>query len=63
MSATTDKIQGQIRETAGRAEQAVGEMLDDPKLRAEGLAHEAAGKAQKDVGKGKAALKKAIDDI
>lgn len=44
MSATTDKLQGRVKEAAGA-------ILDDEKLRREGKMDQAAGKAKEAVGK------------
>lgn len=44
MGATTDKVQGKVKEAAGA-------ILDDDKLRREGKIDQAAGKAKEAVGK------------
>jgi uncharacterized protein YjbJ (UPF0337 family) len=61
MSSTTDKIKGYANEAAGKAKQAAGDLIDDPKLRREGVAQEAKGDMQKAVGKAKDAVKKVVD--
>ncbi len=63
MSATTDKIKGYANEAAGKAKQVAGKVLDDDKLKAEGIAQEAKGDLQKAVGTGKANLKKVVDNL
>ena len=61
MTGTTDKIKGAANEAMGKAKQAAGSAIDDPKMRAKGAAQEVKGKAQKAVGGAKDALKDAIN--
>lgn len=41
---------GKIEQVKGRVQQAVGDLTDNPKLKAEGKLHVAAGKVQEVVG-------------
>jgi uncharacterized protein YjbJ (UPF0337 family) len=61
MTSTSDKIKGAANEAMGKAKQAAGSAVDDPKLRAKGAAQEVAGKAQKAAGGAKETVKKTVD--
>jgi uncharacterized protein YjbJ (UPF0337 family) len=61
MTSTSDKIKGAANEAMGKAKQAAGSAVDDPKMRAKGAAQEVKGKAQKTVGGAKDEVKKAVD--
>jgi uncharacterized protein YjbJ (UPF0337 family) len=61
MTSTSDKIKGAANEAMGKAKQAAGSAVNDPKLRAKGAAQEVEGKAQKTVGGAKEEVKKAVD--
>ncbi len=62
MGSTTDKIKGYANEAAGNAKQAAGKILDNPKLKVEGIVQERKGEAQQAVGKAKDAVKKVVDN-
>ncbi len=49
-SATKDTLKGTFHETKGKAKQMAGNLTDNPKLKARGLAEKAAGKAQRKLG-------------
>ncbi len=61
MGSTTDKLKGLANEAAGNAKQVAGRLMDKPLLRAEGALQERKGEAQQALGKGKEAVKRAID--
>ncbi len=61
MSSTTDKIKGMANEAMGNAKQAAGKLTGKDRLRAEGAMQERKGEVQQAVGKGKDAIKKAVD--
>ncbi len=61
MSSTTDKVKGVANDVIGNAKQGIGKMTGDNKLRAEGVAQELKGEAQKAVGDTKSALKNAAN--
>jgi uncharacterized protein YjbJ (UPF0337 family) len=61
MTGTSDKIKGAANEAMGKAKQAAGSVVDDPKMRAKGAAQEVKGKAQKAVGGAKEEVKKSVD--
>ena len=61
MSSTTDKIKGAANDAMGKAKEGVGNMVDNDKMKAEGLAQQAKGNAQKAVGEGKDAVKGVVD--
>ena len=56
-----DEVKGKIKEMEGRAQDALGDLTDNPRDDAEGKAKIAEGQAQQAVGKVKDALHKAID--
>jgi len=57
-----DRVEGKVKDVAGRIERQAGEWTDDPKLQAKGAAKQAEGKVQGAVGKVKDAAKKTADD-
>jgi uncharacterized protein YjbJ (UPF0337 family) len=61
MSSTSDKIKGTAKEVAGKVKQGVGDATDNSRMKGEGRGQEAEGKLQKNVGKGKEAVKNTID--
>lgn len=63
MSSTSDKIKGTGNELMGKAKQGVGEMTDNPKLKAEGHVQEGKGVTQKAIGEAKDAVKKTVDRL
>jgi uncharacterized protein YjbJ (UPF0337 family) len=56
-----DRIQGTIRNAAGHAEEAVGDLAGNTRLQAEGLADRAAGAAQNAYGRAKDVARDALD--
>lgn len=48
-----DRVEGKLKDVAGRAERQVGEWTDDPKKQVEGAAKQVSGKAQNAWGKAK----------
>lgn len=56
-----DRVEGKVKDVAGRVERQAGEWTDDSKMQVRGAAKQAEGKVQNAVGKmkdaGKAALK------
>lgn len=56
-----DRVEGKMKDVAGRVERQAGEWTDDSKMQVRGAAKQAEGKVQNAVGKmkdaGKAALK------
>lgn len=56
-----DEVKGKIKEIEGRAQDALGDLTDNPRDDAEGKAKVAEGQAQQAVGKVKDALHKAIN--
>jgi uncharacterized protein YjbJ (UPF0337 family) len=56
-----DEVKGKLKEVEGRAQDALGDLTDNPRDDAEGKAKVAEGQAQQAVGKVKDALHKAID--
>lgn len=57
-----DRVKGMMDEVAGSAKSKVGELTDNPKLQAEGIAQQAKGKVESAWGKTKDAVRDAIDD-
>ena len=58
----TDRIEGALRETGGKAERAVGDLVGDRKTQSEGVVDEVAGAAQNAYGQVKDALRSAALD-
>jgi uncharacterized protein YjbJ (UPF0337 family) len=56
-----DRVEGKVKDVAGRVERKVGEWTDDPKKQVEGAAKQVEGKAQNAWGKVKDAAKDASD--
>lgn len=54
-----DRVEGKVKDMAGRVERQVGEWTDDPKKQAEGAAKQVEGKAQNAWGKVKDAAQSA----
>jgi len=54
-----DRIEGKVKDVAGRIERQTGEWADDPKMQVKGAAKQVEGKLQNAVGKVKDATKKA----
>jgi len=58
MSGTSDKVKGVANDAVGNVKQGIGKATGNDKLRAEGVAQELKGEAQKKVGDVKDAVKK-----
>jgi len=56
-----DRVEGKVKDVAGRVERQAGEWTDDPKLQVKGAAKQAEGKVQNAVGNVKDAAKKTAD--
>ncbi len=56
-----DEIKGALKEAEGRAQDALGDLTNNPQHDAEGKAKQAEGRMEQTVGKVKDALHKAID--
>jgi uncharacterized protein YjbJ (UPF0337 family) len=57
-----DRVEGKIRDVAGRVEHQAGEWTNDPKVQVKGAAKQAEGKVQNAWGKAKDAAKESADD-
>ena len=57
-----DRVKGMMDEVAGCAKRKAGELTDNPKLQAEGMAQQVKGKAEGAWGKTKDAVRDAIED-
>ena len=57
-----DRVEGKVKDIAGRIERQAGEWTNDPKTQVKGVAKQAEGKVQNAWGKAKDATKKAADD-
>lgn len=55
-----DRVEGKLKDVAGRVERQAGEWADDPKMQVKGAAKQAEGKVQNAVGKSEDATKKAV---
>jgi len=58
---TSDRIKGKGRETVGAVKERVGQTTGNRKLEEQGMNTKAEGKVQKNIGKVKEKVKKAID--
>lgn len=56
-----DRVEGKLKDVAGRVERQAGEWTGDPKKQAEGTAKQVEGKVQNAFGKAKDAIKKEAD--
>ena len=63
MGSVTDTIKGLANEATGNVKQAVGKVVGNEKLQAEGVVQETKGEAQQAVGKAKDAVKKVVDKL
>ena len=63
MGSTSDKMKGMGNQMAGKVKQGVGEMTDNPKLKAEGKLQEGKGVTQKAIGEAKESVKKGVDKL
>jgi uncharacterized protein YjbJ (UPF0337 family) len=61
-----DRVEGKVKDVAGRVERQTGEWTDNEKMQVHGTAQQAEGKVQNAVGKlkdaGKDALKRSAED-
>jgi uncharacterized protein YjbJ (UPF0337 family) len=57
-----DRIEGKVKDVAGRIERQAGEWTGDPKTQVKGAAKQVEGKAQNALGKVEDAAKKATDN-
>jgi uncharacterized protein YjbJ (UPF0337 family) len=51
-----DQVEGVARNVGGKVQEAAGDIIGDAKIRAEGIANQAAGSAQEAVGEAKEAV-------
>ncbi len=58
-----DELDGKARAVKGKLKQAAGDLTDDERLRDEGVADEALGEAQDDVGRARRKVGETIEDI
>jgi len=57
-----DRIEGKVKDVAGRVQRQAGEWADDPETQVKGAAKQAEGKLQNAWGKAKDSAKRADDD-
>ena len=57
-----DRVEGKVKDIAGRVERQAGEWTDSPKTQVKGAAKQAEGKVQNAWGKAKDAAKQTADD-
>ena len=58
-----DELEGKAEATKGKIKQAAGDLIDDNELHDEGVADEAAGKAQEGVGYAKRKVGEKVEEI
>ncbi len=58
-----DRVEGKVKDVAGRVERQAGEWTDDPKLQVKGAAKQAEGKVQNAWGKAKDTAKQTADNV
>ena len=58
-----DEMEGKAEALKGKIKQATGDLTDDERLKNEGIADEAAGKAQDAIGRGRRKAGEFIEDI
>lgn len=58
-----DELEGKAEALKGKAKQAVGDLTDDPNLKDEGIADEAAGKTQDTLGRARRKVGEPIQDV
>ena len=58
-----DELEGKANIVKGKVKQAAGDLTDDPALKDEGVADEAAGEVQDAFGRGRRKVGEAIEDI
>lgn len=57
-----DRVEGKVKDVAGRVERQVGEWTGDPEKQVHGAAKQAEGKVQNTWGKAKDAAKSGVDE-
>lgn len=60
---TSDKVKATVNQALGKAKVAVGRMVDDDQIQAEGRVQNAKGSAQKFAGDAKVAIKKGVEGV
>lgn len=58
----SDRIKGKLKQAEGKAQDAIGDLTDDPTDDIKGKAKQVEGKAQEAWGKSKDAARKALDN-
>jgi uncharacterized protein YjbJ (UPF0337 family) len=58
-----DELNGKIDRLKGNIKESVGEATNDPNLRDEGIADQAAGNVQEGFGKARRKVGEALDDV
>ena len=58
-----DEMEGKAEALKGKIKQATGDLTDDERLKNEGIADEAAGKAQDAIGRGRRKAGEFIEEI
>ena len=58
-----DELDGKTKAMRGKIKQAAGDLTDDERLRKEGVADEAVGKAQDNLGRARRKVGETIEDI
>jgi uncharacterized protein YjbJ (UPF0337 family) len=58
-----DEMEGKAEALKGKIKQATGDLTDDERLKDEGIADEAAGKAQDAIGRGRRKAGEFIEEI
>jgi uncharacterized protein YjbJ (UPF0337 family) len=58
----TDRIEGPLKEAAGKVKEELGDLTDDTRTEAEGQAQQVEGKVQNEWGEAKDDVRDAVDD-
>lgn len=58
-----DELEGKLDRAKGKAKQATGDLINDERLRDEGVADEAGGEVQEGFGRGRRKVGEAIKDL
>lgn len=58
----SDRIEGPLKETGGKAKEEWGDLTDDPETEAEGQADQVEGKVQNEWGEAKDTVRDVTDD-
>ena len=58
-----DELEGKAKSAKGKVKQAAGDLTDNERLRDEGVADEAVGNVQDDVGRARRKVGEAVEDI